>query len=119
MTYVSSLGMQILMTSSLQKEQKDLSKLNEQLSSGVKNANLTDYIPIEARQLMNFQNTVNAKDAYTSGLNTVQTRLDMYDTTLSDMESITADAKFLASQNQNYDSTKIPQIKSICCSTDI
>ncbi len=112
MTYVSSLGMQILMTNALQKEQKDLGKLNEQLSSGKKNADLTDYIPLEARQLMNFQNDVNAKQAYTAGLNTVQTRLEMYDTTLSDMESITADAKSLASQNQNYDPTKIAQIKA-------
>ncbi|MER2519377.1 MAG: flagellin [Bdellovibrionales bacterium] len=112
MTYVSSLGMQILMTNSLQKEQKDLSKLNEQLSSGKKNADLTDYAPLEARQLMNFQNSVNAKDAYTSGLKSVKTRLEMYDTTLSDIESITADAKSLASQNQSYDATKIPQIKA-------
>lgn len=112
MTYVSTLGLQILMTNALQKEQKDLSKLNEQLASGKRNANLTDYLPLQARQLMDFQNSVTAKDAYVSGLKAVQTRLQMYDSTLSDLESIAADAKSLASQNQNYDPAKVSQIEA-------
>lgn len=112
MTYISTQGLQIQMTAALQKEQKDLGKLNEQLASGKLNANLTDYLPAQARQLMDFQNSVTAKDGYMTGLKTVQTRLDMYDNTLSDMESITADAKSLASQNQNYDASKVAQIKA-------
>ncbi len=112
MSNISALGLQLVMTANLQNQQADLSKLNEQLASSKLNSNLTDYAPLAAHQLLNLQNAIAQKQSYLSSMQTVTTRLTIYDSTLSDMEDIASQANSLASQNQNYDATKVDQIKA-------
>lgn len=109
---ISTLGTQLLTTLNLQKEQSTLATLNQQLASGQKHDGLTGYTTVEAHNLMDFQNGINQKNAYISGMQTVSTRLSVYDTTLSNMESITSQAASLAAQNQKLDPSKVSQLNA-------
>ena len=103
---ISSFGFQLFATSNLTNQKSALEVLNEQLGSGQQHSNLTDYSPVEAHNLMDFQNAITQHNAYISAMKTVQTRLDIYDKTMTDMENMAAQAKSLASQNQSLDPTK-------------
>jgi flagellar hook-associated protein 3 FlgL len=112
MTNVSSLGLQILMTNSLQSEQTVLGTLTQQLASGKQHDNLTDYGSTDALNLLNFQNAITQRQSYIASMQAVQTRLGTYDTTMTDMESIASQASTLASQNQNFNPSTASQIQS-------
>ena len=53
---ISTAGIQQLLTGQLQGEMTNLTQLNQQLASGQKYSNLTDYAPSDALNLMNLQN---------------------------------------------------------------
>ena len=108
----STLGLQLLLTGNLQAQQDTLGELTNQLSSGVKFDNLTDYTPTEANQLLNFQNGITQNQAYLSTIQSVQTRLSMYDTSMSDMENIASQASDLASQNENFNTSTVDQLSA-------
>jgi flagellar hook-associated protein 3 FlgL len=73
---------------------------------------LTDYDTVSVGKLVNFQNAVSQKSAFISSINTVQTRLTLYDTTLSDIEKIASQSNNLASQNQNYEPSKLAGLQA-------
>jgi flagellin-like hook-associated protein FlgL len=110
-TPVSTLGLQLLSTYNLQNEQSLLGSLNAQLGSGVAHSNLTDYDPVQAQQLLNFQNAVTQRQSYISAATTVSTRLQVYDQTMTDMENIASQAQQLASQNPTQDTSKAGTIQ--------
>jgi flagellar hook-associated protein 3 FlgL len=112
MTGISTLGVQFQAISNLLGEQTNINLLNEQLASNQKFTNLTDYSPVDASNLVTFQNNINQRQGYLSAMQTVQTRLSMYDATMSDMESIAQQAQTLSSQNQNFDPTKLASLQA-------
>lgn len=109
---VSTLATQLFATKNLQTEQSNLALLNQQLASGTKYTDLTNYAPVDAHNLMDFQNAITQRQAYLNGMTTVNSRLSMYDNTMTNIESITAQAQSLANGNQTYDSTKTAQIQA-------
>jgi len=110
MSTISNLGLTLALTGGLQAQQTTLSLLSQQLSSGQKSSNLTDYSPTDASNLVNFQNGILQKQAFVSGINNVQARLSSYDTTMTDMEKIASQASTLASQNAAFSATTAPNI---------
>ena len=109
-TTISTSGIQLLLTNNLLAQQKNLSKLNEQLGSGVQNNDLTDYTPAVAFNLVNFQNTVTQRQSYIDAMKNASTRLSAYDTTLGNMENIATTAQNLAQSNQSLDPSTVSQL---------
>ncbi|MDP9128418.1 MAG: hypothetical protein M3N08_09200 [Pseudomonadota bacterium] len=111
-TPVSNLSLQLQSLNNLNTEQTNLARLNEQLASGQQYDNLTNYDPTVAHNLMSFQNNITQRQAYLASIQTVQTRLTIYDQTMNDMESITSSASSLAASNQSLDPTKVSELQS-------
>ncbi|MDX2028479.1 MAG: flagellin [Alphaproteobacteria bacterium] len=109
---ISNLGLQLLTTSNLVSQQSNLATLAQQLATGKKHTNLTDYDPTAARNLMDFQNVISQRRSYIDAMKTVNVRLDIYDQTMNDMEDIAAQASSLAASNQNLDANKVVQLKA-------
>lgn len=109
---ISTLGLQLQSITSLQGEQTNLAKLSEQLATGQQHVNLTDYDPTAAHNLMNFQNGVTQKQAYVAAMQTVQTRLTVYDQTMTNMESIASQASSLAASNQSLNPASVAQLQA-------
>ncbi|MDD3029917.1 MAG: flagellin [Alphaproteobacteria bacterium] len=99
---ISNLSITKSLTSSLQSSQTKLSSLTEQLASGLKSADLTDYTPSECRTLINLQASLSERKTYVTIIDTSLTTLSLYDTTLSSLEEVTSQAQTLASNNQTY-----------------
>ena len=99
---VSSLSTVQLLSAQLQAQDTTLSQLSTQLATGNKYADLTDYDPTDALNLLNLQASVTQKNAYLNVIGTVQTRLSGYDTTMTDMESVVAQAQSLIAGDGTY-----------------
>jgi len=112
MTSVSTLGTQLQAISNMLGEQTSLNTLTQQLATGDQYNNLTDYSPVDAHQLLNFQNAVTQKQGYLSSIQTVQSRLTVYDSTMTDMETVAKQAGSLATQNQTLDSSNLASLQS-------
>jgi flagellin-like hook-associated protein FlgL len=112
MTTVSNIGLQLLLTGNLQSEQSTLGILNEELASNKKFDNLTNYVPTDALNLINYQNVITQKRSYLGSIQTVQSRLTAYDATMTDMENIAGQAGALASSSQNFNATTATQIQA-------
>ena len=106
LTSISALGLQLFATSNLMAQQTQLATLSEQLASNQQHSNLTDYTPLDASQLLNFQNSITQRQSYVSSMKVVSARLDVYDSTMTDMESIASQAAQLANQNPSQDPSK-------------
>jgi len=111
MTQISTLSLQLISNANLQGEQNTLTGLNEQLASNQQHDNLTDYTPIDALNLMSFQNAITQKQAYVSSMQTVSTRLNVYDATMTDMENIASQASTLAAQNSNINTSQVGSLQ--------
>jgi flagellar hook-associated protein 3 FlgL len=109
-TPLSTVGIQLISSTNLQAEQSLLLQLNEQLASNKQHDNLTDYSPLNAQQLVNFQNAITQRQAYITSMKTVNARLQIYDNTMTDMENLAAQANQLATQNPTLDTNKVGQI---------
>src|ERR1700679_496682 len=103
---LSALGLQLFSVNSLQSEQVNLATLNEQLASNQQHDNLTDYTPLDAKNLINFQNAITQRQAYVSSMKVVSARLGVYDTSMTDLENIAEQAGQLPTQNPSQDPTK-------------
>ncbi len=110
---ISNSGIRQTLTSQLQAEQTTLADLTQQLSSNQKHQDLTDYAPSDALNLMTLQNTVTQKQGYVSVINTVQARLSGYNTTMTDIEAVTAQAQTLANNNSTYSASAVAGIGSL------
>lgn len=99
---VSNFSRTTALTTSLQSEQTTLTQLSEELSSGKQHNDLTDYDASSARNLINLQDMATQKQAYLSVIGTAGNNLSIYDTTLTDLESVVTQAQSLANDNQSY-----------------
>ena len=104
--------MQQLMSLSLLNEETNLNTLNQQLATGQNANDLTDYTPIQANEILNFQNAITQNQSYQSSIQNVQARLSVYNTTMGDMGSIASQAATLASQNQALNPATIDNLQS-------
>jgi len=98
------------LTSNLQREQSTLTQLVTQLSSSKQHTDLTDYTPSEARQLISLQSTATQSKAYLSVIATANSKLSVYNTTMTDMESIVSQAQTLVNNSPNYTTTTASNI---------
>ncbi len=99
---ISNLSVQGTLTSVLQAEQSSLTTLTTQLSTQQQYTDLTDYTPSQARNLISLQSTATQRQAYLSVIGTVSTNLSVYDTTLTDLESVAAQAQTIVNNNQSF-----------------
>ncbi len=106
LTTVSNLSIRDTLTANLQSQQNTLLELNQALSSGYNYSNLTDYAPSDAQNLVNLQNTVTQRNGYIGAIATVQSRLSVYDATMTDMESVVAQAQQLVAGQPSFDPSK-------------
>ncbi|MDD3370777.1 MAG: flagellin [Alphaproteobacteria bacterium] len=104
-TTISDYSRTASLVSGLQSEQLKLTELSVQLSTEKKYTNLTDYSAAEARNLINMQATATQKQAYLSVISTANTTLSVYDSTLTDLESVVEQAKTLANNSSTYSET--------------
>jgi flagellar hook-associated protein 3 FlgL len=109
---VSNLSSQQILTSQLATEQSKLSTLAQQLATGKKYTDLTDYTPSDALNLINLQSSATQSNAYVDVMTTVQSRLSGYDTTMTDLESIVSQAQTLAAGNPNYNASTAGSLQS-------
>ena len=112
MTQVSAIGTQLSLVTALQNEQSNLGILNQQLATGTVHNNLTDYNPVDARNMVDFQNAIIQRQSYNAAMQNVQTRLSLYDTTMSDVENMAEQANTLATQHQIYDPTAAANLQA-------
>jgi flagellar hook-associated protein 3 FlgL len=108
---ISNLGIQLLSTSNLQGELTNINQLTEQLASGQQQDNLTNYSPLDAEQLLSFQNAITQKQAYITTMQTVNARLQVYNSTMNDMENLAAEASQLATQNPTLSTSQTGNIQ--------
>ena len=109
---ISNIGSQLTLTSQLTTQSTQLGKLAEQLSSGVKNNDLTDYDATTAKQLINYNSQIAIRQGYLNSMTTVQSRLSEYDSIFTDLETVATNAQTLASSNTSYDTTKTASLTS-------
>ncbi len=112
MTQISNIGINYTLTAGLQNEMAYLETLNQQLASGKQHSNLTNYAPNDASQIVNFQNSITQRQSYLSSIQTVQNRLTIYNSTMSDMETIASNAAGLAAGNQSYNAATASNIQA-------
>ena len=112
MTTISNLGTIQTLTTNLQAEQTTMSTLSNQLASNQQYSNLTQYDPTDAHNILDFQNAITQRQSYVSSIQNVQDRLSLYDSTMTDMESLASQANDLATQNSSYNASTAAGIKS-------
>lgn len=112
----STLGLNLALVQGLQSQQTTLGQLSEQVSTGQKYDNLTAYSPTDALRLLDLQSTVTQRQSYISSMQTVQTRLSIYNTTMTDIEKITSQASSLASGNPSYNTQTADNIQQLSTS---
>lgn len=112
MSGISSIGLRTSIDAFLQTQKSQLETLNSQLASGVQSNDLTNYAPSDALNLMNYQNVITQRQSYLSSMNTVQSRLTIYNSTMSDMENVAQNAQSLAAQNTTYNASTASQLNA-------
>jgi flagellin-like hook-associated protein FlgL len=90
--------------SRLGSNQSNLATLNEQLSSGIKSSNLSDYTATQAQNLLDLNCALTRKTAYEDNVKTIQTRISAYDNALTGIESVASQAVSLCETNVAYNS---------------
>lgn len=98
----STLGIQIINSSNLSNASAALQRLAEQLATGKKSLDLGDYTTTDAKQLLSFNESINQRNGFIAVANTIDTRLKIYDRTLSGIEDIAALASSLISGAPQY-----------------
>ena len=99
---VSSLGMQLANSTILKSEQANMSALNGQLASGKKSNDLAEYTPGEALNLLNLNTTITRREGFLSVINTISTRITVYDQSLTSLEGLAAEAASLTNTAPTY-----------------
>lgn len=86
----STLGIQIINSLNLTNSQATLQKLTEQLSTGKRSLNLSDYTTTDAKRLLTFNESINQRTGFIAVANTLDTRIQVYDRSLTGIEKIGA-----------------------------
>lgn len=113
---ISNLSLAQSLSVALRAEKAKLNQLTEQLSSGDKYNDLTNYSASEARKLMNLRAAGTQREAYIQVIQTVNVNLSIYDTTLTDLEAIVTNAQTIASNSQTYSESVASNVYSLATS---
>jgi flagellar hook-associated protein 3 FlgL len=109
-TSVTSLSLNNSLTSTLQSEQSTLSQLTAQLTSEKEYTDLTDYNASDALSLINLQSAATQKQSYLAVIATASNNLSVYNTTLTDLETIASQAQSIANQNPTYSAATASEV---------
>jgi flagellar hook-associated protein 3 FlgL len=105
-TVISTMGLELLNVNNLTEGQGKLSLLSQQLASGIRSKDLTDYASSEAKFLMNFNNAITTRESFLKVANTIGSRLDIYDLSLTQIEKTAAQATTAIISSSTYNSTQ-------------
>lgn len=111
MTNFSTLGLNLALTNSLQLQQIQLGQLSQEVSSGQKYSDFSQYNPLDAQTVLNGQSSITQRQSYISSMQNVQSRLSVYDTTMTDIENMAAQANSLAAQNAAYNPSTVDNVQ--------
>ncbi|MGE4351842.1 MAG: flagellin, partial [Bdellovibrionales bacterium] len=100
---ISTLGIQLSCTRTLGSSVNLLSTYSEQLTTGVISQNMSDYSASDAQTLMNMNSEIAQQEGFLSVIDTISTRISVYNTALEGIESIASEAysTFLSAGNYN------------------
>mgnify|MGYP003382333286 CR=1 FL=1 len=87
-TGVSNISILTQAITGLTNGQATLANLTQQLSSGIRSSDLTDYTGLEARTLVNGRNVQAKAESYIAAGKSVAPRLKLYESTLGALESL-------------------------------
>ena len=99
---LSALGLQLNTIKNLQSGQNYLSLLTQQLTTGKRSLDLTDYSVSDAQTLLNLTNSITQKNGFIAVSNTIDPRLKVYDSSLTGIEDISAQANNIATSSSTY-----------------
>ncbi len=99
---ISTLGIQIGNTNIITAGQKDLARLNLQLASGKFSQDLTDYSPNVAKNLLNLNSALARREGFLGSIQIINTRLKVYDQSMTGMEKVAALASSLTNTSPSY-----------------
>lgn len=106
------MGLEILNVNNLTEGQGKLSILSQQLASGIKSQDLTDYGSSDAKFLMNFNNAITTRNSFLKVANTVSSRITIYDSALTGIEDAASEAKTAITSATTYNSTQNDSLAS-------
>lgn len=89
---LSTLGLQVSVSDNLMGGQKLLSKLTQQLTTGVYSTNLSDYTASNAQKLLNVTSAVAEQKGFLDVISSLEVRIKMYDATLTGIEDTISEA---------------------------
>ncbi len=98
---VSNLSIMNLITNGLNNGQQTMADLTQQLATGLKSTNLTDYSAYESRTLINSRNLQDKATSYIGAINSVKPRLDMYENSLGAIEKLISTTQSTITNTQN------------------
>ncbi|NBX74045.1 MAG: hypothetical protein EBZ69_06495 [Alphaproteobacteria bacterium] len=100
---VTSLGIQMLSSRLILQGGSTMSTLSEQLATGRRSTDLTNYTATEARQILDFRSGISRRESYIEIIQTIRPRLVSYQQTLNEMSNLIAEADRILQNAQNYD----------------
>ncbi|MGE0108699.1 MAG: hypothetical protein AB7S81_02890 [Bdellovibrionales bacterium] len=109
---LSTLGLQTSVMTNLTSSQALLSKLTEQLTTKVYSTNLTDYSASNAQTLLDVTSTVAEQEGYLDVISTLETRLEMYDSTLTGIEDTLSTAYSALVGQQTYNEETVDSLST-------
>lgn len=104
----STLGIQTINSRNLSTTQATLQKLAEQLSTGKISLDLADFSTTDAKRMVNFNEGINQRTGFIAVANTIDTRLKIYDTSLTGLEDVAALASKLIGGAPTYVADQAP-----------
>jgi len=109
---VSTIGLQLVSINCLKKGQTRLSTLNEQLSSGKEYSKLAEYTASEVKKMLNLSCMITQKESYISNIDTINTRVEVYNSSLTSIEGVAAEAITTIISSTTYDASKIETLST-------
>lgn len=98
---ISNLSILTQVTTGLTNGQNTLADLTQQLATGVKSTDLTDYSAYESRTLVNSRNLQGKAESYIAAIGSIKPRLDVYETSLSALEKLINSTQSTITNTQN------------------
>lgn len=109
---ISTLGLQHRASTNITNGQALLSKLSEQLTTGIVSSNLTDYTSSDAQKLLNFNGKVDEQNGFLTVINTISPRISAYDSALNGIEDTISEASSTILGMSTYNSATNSSLQS-------
>ncbi len=109
---ISTLGLQLVSASNLTGGQVLLSKLSQQLTTGVYSSNLSDYRSSEAQKVLNFNSKIGEQKGFLTVIGTITPRIKTYDASLTGIEDTAGDAYSTLLSSSTYNEDTVSALQS-------